>query len=205
MMEQQPIQTIMTDKSSYLSALGLFSLDTLYSGNTDTDSLTTDGNIFSDSWISRYSQALHRAEALYRSMRFAGQVSRFLSWLFHQPAHLIDASEITSNENTPPHFSGLKIISMSSIFASKQFVYDFDSAFYPLNDKHRTCWINLAALTLIGVELPAVDLLQVDKTYIVCDGHHHISVARALGQESVNAYVTKLPYPSRVTLGNRSK
>lgn len=204
MIEQKPVQTINADKASYFRAMGLFSLDMSPGGNTGTVSMITDDNIFIDHWISRYSQALHRAEALYRSIRFAGFISRLLSWLFHQPVQLKEASEIVPDMNTLPHFSGLKPVSISRIIASETSFNDFDVAFNPLNDKNRTRWINLATAVLLGAESPPVDLLQVDNTYIVRDGHQRISVVRALGRESIIAYVTKLPDPSRATLSNRS-
>jgi len=42
----------------------------------------------------------------------------------------------------------------------------------------------------MGVTLPLVDLVQVGDVYFVRDGHHRISVARAFGQESIDAQVT---------------
>ena len=43
--------------------------------------------------------------------------------------------------------------------------------------------------------LEPVELIQVDDSYFVKDGHHRISVARALGQSAIDAEVTiwKLP------------
>ena len=38
--------------------------------------------------------------------------------------------------------------------------------------------------------LPPVALIQVGHLYFVRDGHHRISVARALGQETIDAEVT---------------
>ncbi|MEJ2599060.1 MAG: hypothetical protein P8Z00_12050 [Anaerolineales bacterium] len=190
MIDQQHTQTINANKSSYLSPMGFFSLDTLPGGNTDIISITTDDNTLIDRWISRYSETLYRAEALYRSVLFVGQVSRFLSWILHKPAHLMDASEIIPDENAPYHFSGWKYVPISRIIASETCFYDFDFAFNPLNDQNRTRWIHVAAVTLLGAEIPPVDLLQVDNTYIVRDGHYRISVAHALGQENIAACIT---------------
>ncbi len=38
--------------------------------------------------------------------------------------------------------------------------------------------------------LPPVDLIQLGDTYFVRDGHHRISVARALGYAYIDANVT---------------
>ena len=155
--------------------------------------------------IARHSQALQRAEALYSAVRFAGQISRYISWLFHQPVHLLDASEIIPDEIAAYHFSDLRFVPIRRIIASIRCINDFDFAFNPLNDQNRTRWINVAATTLLGAELPAVDVLQIDNAYIACDGHNRISVARALGQENIAAYVKKLQYPSKDAFGGCTK
>lgn len=41
-----------------------------------------------------------------------------------------------------------------------------------------------------GKALPPVRLVQVGDLYFVRDGHHRISVARALGQQDIKARVT---------------
>lgn len=38
--------------------------------------------------------------------------------------------------------------------------------------------------------MPAVELIKVGDVYVVRDGHHRISVARALGEGFVDAHVT---------------
>jgi hypothetical protein len=40
-----------------------------------------------------------------------------------------------------------------------------------------------------GLSLPPVELTQVGEVYFVRDGHHRISVARALGQTDIEAEV----------------
>jgi hypothetical protein len=43
-----------------------------------------------------------------------------------------------------------------------------------------------------GESMPPVDLLQVGEIYFVRDGHHRVSVSRALGREDIDAYVTEV-------------
>jgi hypothetical protein len=142
--------------------------------------------------ISRQSQALQRADALYRAVRFAGQVNRCLSWLTLQPDHLREAAEIVPAEISANHFAGLKLVSISRIIASERRSQDFDTAFRPLRDEDRTRWTDLAAARLLGAELPPVQLIQVQDAYVVRDGHCRISVACALGLEKIDACVTLL-------------
>jgi hypothetical protein len=41
-----------------------------------------------------------------------------------------------------------------------------------------------------GTPLPPVELIQTGETYFVVDGHHRISVAKAFGEQSIDAEVT---------------
>ena len=43
-----------------------------------------------------------------------------------------------------------------------------------------------------GDSLPPVDLVKVGEIYFVRDGHHRVSVARALGLNDIDAYVTEV-------------
>jgi hypothetical protein len=62
----------------------------------------------------------------------------------------------------------------------------------------------IAAAWELGRELPPVELVQIGDFYFVRDGHHRISVARAMGQEHIEAEVTvwdvvgPLPWEERV-------
>ena len=84
---------------------------------------------------------------------------------------------------------GLRTVEIDSIVGSESRADDFDSKFYPLNDRSRERWVSIASLRLCEVGLPAVDLLQVGQEYFVRDGHHRISVARALGEAFIEAHV----------------
>lgn len=66
---------------------------------------------------------------------------------------------------------------------------DFDVEFYPLQVHVRERWVSVMKAMLDGVTLPPVELIRVGSTYYVRDGHHRLSVARALGQEHIEARV----------------
>ena len=48
----------------------------------------------------------------------------------------------------------------------------------------------MAAAVQTGQHLPPVELIQVGSAFYVRDGHHRISVARVLGQVTIEAEVT---------------
>lgn len=66
---------------------------------------------------------------------------------------------------------------------------DFDRDFNPLRDHNKGRWLGVAAARQRGKPLPPVALIQVGDVYFVQDGHHRISVARALGQWAIEASV----------------
>lgn len=104
------------------------------------------------------------------------------------------------------HYSGTRSVPISQIRGSEGRCDDFDADFHPLQSHSRGRWVSVAVARLKGVTLPAVDLIQVGDVYFVRDGHHRISVAKALGQEIIDAVVTvwEVPGPlpwERATLG----
>jgi hypothetical protein len=69
---------------------------------------------------------------------------------------------------------------------------DFDAEFRPRNPQLKARWLSVAAHRQAGRALPPVDLVQVGERYFVVDGHHRISVDRALGHTTIRARVTRL-------------
>jgi hypothetical protein len=69
----------------------------------------------------------------------------------------------------------------------------FDSHFLPQAGHSSEQWLRVARTWLRGLEMPPVELLAVGPAFLVRDGHYRISVACALGQETIDAYVWNLP------------
>lgn len=69
---------------------------------------------------------------------------------------------------------------------------DFDRRFRPLQVRSRDRWQRVATAVVTGVELPPVDLIRLGDMYFVRDGHHRVSVARALGRPTVTARVQRI-------------
>jgi hypothetical protein len=68
--------------------------------------------------------------------------------------------------------------------------YDFDANFRPLKTHDKERWLSLATACQRGVKIPPVSLVQIGDTYFVQDGHHRISVARAIGQTEIAATIS---------------
>lgn len=85
--------------------------------------------------------------------------------------------------------SGVQNIALDQIIGSEGRSRDFDDQFWPLTSHSRERWLRIAVAIGISEPLPPVQLVQTADGYIVRDGHHRISVARAFGQGVIEAEV----------------
>jgi uncharacterized ParB-like nuclease family protein len=90
------------------------------------------------------------------------------------------------------HSVGLKVVPLDQIVGSVGRGRDFDRRFRPTSGRSRGRWEQIAAAARRGEAFPPVDLVKVGQLYFVRDGHHRVSVARALGREDIDAYVTEV-------------
>lgn len=95
---------------------------------------------------------------------------------------------------------GLQQVPLDQIVGSVGKYRDFTRSFWPRNEKlrERWKWIYVAAHDFRG--LPPVELYQVGEVYFVKDGNHRISVARALGNTTVEAIVVEYISPAPLTM-----
>jgi hypothetical protein len=130
--------------------------------------------------------------------RAARKASRrdFISRLTGKRNDLIGMDELRyCLPNREGHYLGLKIIDIDKIVGSEGRYRDFDRAFYPRRTYTRDRWISIDKAHNEQAPLPPVDLFKVGEVYFVRDGNHRISVARAEGQDFIDAYVTEIGGP----------
>jgi len=87
---------------------------------------------------------------------------------------------------------GLRVVPLETIVGTVDRSRDFDRSFRPTSARVRSRWEHLDAAMRRGDSMPPVDLLKVGELYFVRDGHHRVSVSRALGREDIDAYVTEV-------------
>ena len=85
---------------------------------------------------------------------------------------------------------GLQVVALDAIVGSVDRAREFDRRFRPTSGRVRSRWEHIAAMVRRGEPLPPVDLLRIGQLHFVRDGHHRVSVARALGRTDIDAYVT---------------
>jgi hypothetical protein len=86
--------------------------------------------------------------------------------------------------------AGLRLVPIQQIRGSEGRSSDFDADFRPLKRHNQERWMRIALARQLDVPLPLVELVQINDVYFVRDGHHRISVAKALGQAEIEAEVT---------------
>lgn len=87
---------------------------------------------------------------------------------------------------------GLKSIELDSIVGTVDRGREFDRSFRPTTNRVRTRWERIATAQRKGREMPPIDVYRIEDLHFVKDGHHRVSVARAMGFESIDAYVTEV-------------
>ena len=86
-------------------------------------------------------------------------------------------------------YIGTQIVSLDAIRGTESRGDEFDIDFLPLAEHIEQRWVSVATAIMSDVTLPPVELLKIGNSYYVRDGHHRISVARAMGIKSIDAAV----------------
>ena len=135
-------------------------------------------------------RSLRRVSQLYQRACGQGWLGRMWSALTRRPGHLLNLAEIEAACTIDNRYSaGVQTVPIQQIRGSHGRCHDFDKAFYPLQQHTRSRWLRVAQARQQGLSLPPVELTQVGEVYFVRDGHHRISVAKALGQTDIEAEV----------------
>jgi hypothetical protein len=84
---------------------------------------------------------------------------------------------------------GVRTIPLDSIVGTVGRPREFDRSFRPTRRRVRPRWLRVASARRDGRE-PPIRVYRVNTLHFVEDGHHRVSVARAMGAASIDAYVT---------------
>jgi hypothetical protein len=74
---------------------------------------------------------------------------------------------------------------------------EFDRSFLPVSPGPQERWQRIAAARRRGATMPPIDVYRVGEIHFVKDGHHRVSVARAMGDETIEARVVEVRPGSR--------
>lgn len=135
-------------------------------------------------------QLYREAGNLFHSLLRRSRLNHFWHRVRRQKGTLLDLTSVQSTcRVTSQYDQGTDSIPLEKIVGSASRNQDYDSDFRPLHLHLKPRWVKIAALRLMNVSLPAVELVRIGEAYFVIDGHHRISVARALGQTYIDAKI----------------
>jgi hypothetical protein len=87
---------------------------------------------------------------------------------------------------------GEELIPLDSIVGTVDRSREFDREFRPTSPRVRERWQRINLAQRKGQAMPPIDVYRVGELHFVKDGHHRVSVARALGHKDISAYVTEV-------------
>lgn len=134
---------------------------------------------------------IRKALRLYGSARARAWLGKVRSNVTGSSRRLLNLETVRSNSTIRGgHYAGLRQVALDQVRGSEGRADDFDADMMPIDARSKGRWLSVARARQEGVTLPPVELIQVRDVYFVRDGHHRISVAKALGEEYIAAEVT---------------
>lgn len=125
---------------------------------------------------------------------------KILSWLTGANNKLLPYDEFRARlPIRGQHYIGLHQVPLEKIVGSMGRYNDFDRAFSPLQTRTKDRWINIDKAHYDQIHLPPVELIKMGDIYFVKDGNHRVSVARERGQLEIDAYVTEIDLPIKLS------
>ncbi|MEA2277079.1 MAG: hypothetical protein QOI62_3265 [Solirubrobacteraceae bacterium] len=89
-------------------------------------------------------------------------------------------------------YVGLQTVPLDSILGTVDRAKGFDRQFRPTTARVRARWERIANAVRRGEPMPPISLYRIGEVHFVRDGHHRVSVARALGRSEIEAYVVQV-------------
>jgi hypothetical protein len=91
------------------------------------------------------------------------------------------------------HSARMRPIPLGAIVGTVDPTTDFDAGFRPAADRVSSRWQSIARAHRGGRALPPIVALERPDGYYVLDGRHRVSVARALGHDTIDAWTSASP------------
>jgi hypothetical protein len=127
----------------------------------------------------------------FNEMYLNGVIRRWIRRVLGKPIQLQFLDQYNPNDYTPYHLKR-QAISLDHIVGTSGRMDRFDHQFRPMQTRGRDRWASVAAGMMTDITaIPPVELIQIGDDYFVVDGHHRVSVARALHKVFIDANVTR--------------
>jgi len=129
-----------------------------------------------------------------------GFFRKVLKWLTGADNQLLPFDEVRARlPMSGQSYRGLKQVDIDKIVGSFGRYLDFDRVFLPIQRTTKDRWVSIDKAHYQQVPLPPVELYKIGDIYFVKDGNHRVSVARQRGQVFIDAFVTEIDTPVRLS------
>ncbi|MBI1281982.1 MAG: hypothetical protein GC179_27905 [Anaerolineaceae bacterium] len=137
-----------------------------------------------------YSEGLN----VFQNARRQAFIQEMMGLIRGQSAELLSFDDIKARLRLREEsYKGLQNVPVDKIVGSVGRYRDFTSNFLPRGSTSRDRWSRVYAQVNSLQGTPPVELYKVGDVYFVRDGNHRVSVAKQLGNETIEAHVTELP------------
>ncbi len=129
----------------------------------------------------------------FREARLRAAMQGVLSWITGKPVDLLpfdQARRLLTGESAIQH--GLAEIPLDAVVGSVGRYRDFTRSFLPRRSTDAMRWARLKS-KIPEIGFNPIEVYKVGQAYFVLDGNHRVSIARARGDETIQAYVTEIP------------
>lgn len=145
-----------------------------------------------------YSEGLN----VFQNARRKAFVQELMGLMRGQSAELLSFDDIkTRLRLREESYKGLQNVPIDKIVGSVGRYRDFTSNFLPRGSTSRDRWSRVYAQVNSLEGVPPVELYQVGDVYFVRDGNHRVSVAKQIGNQTIEAHVTELPTSIKIETG----
>ena len=142
----------------------------------------------------------------FRRARSKAAMQRFWAGIQGRSLDLLPYDEISTKLRAVSQTDrGIKQVPLKDIIGSVNRIQDFDRNFLPLRDDdiYRWAGVKTAMTSPHAAGVPPISLYQLGDAYFVLDGNHRVSIAKEMGMDTIEAYVTeiktKVPISSTLT------
>ena len=131
----------------------------------------------------------------FRRERSKASIQGFWANITGKNLNLLKYDEISEKlRATAKAERGLQNINLKDIVGSVGRYHDFNRNFLPLfdDDMHRWASVKTAMVANSGSGVPPISVYKLGDAYFVFDGNHRVSIAKQMGFEQIEAYVTEI-------------
>jgi len=130
------------------------------------------------------------ARADFQRARRAHIAARALHWLVPRRTHQSHPRALDGIHALAWTTRSLRVIALDAIVGTVEATTDFDADFRPTTNRISSRWQRVALAHRRGQSLPPITAIERPDGYYVIDGRHRVSVARAIAQTDIEAWVS---------------